>query len=136
MAIISYYEYSNRDMKYAIDMFTCKNYDPCGRFCQQSVEKRLKYYIEQHGIMDDLRILHIHSLPKLYLRVCELTGNKVDKIVRGDLYQLTSYYYDTNYPSEENVELTEEMAREAIDIATKVNNWVDTLLARHTMEET
>jgi len=135
MAIISYYEYSNRDMKYAIDMFSCKNYDPCGRFCQQSVEKRLKYYIERHGTTDDLRILHIHSLPKLYSRVCELTGSEVDKTIRGDLYELTSYYYDTNYPSEENIELTEEMAREAIHITTKVNSWVDILLAQHTTEE-
>jgi HEPN domain-containing protein len=129
MAVISYLEYSDRDMKYARDMYTFQNYDPCGRFCQQSVEKRLKYFIERYGTTNDLRILHIHSLPKLYYRVCELIKSEIDKVLRGDLYQLTTYYFDTNYPSEENIELTEEMAREALDIAANVNKWVDTLLA-------
>ena len=128
MASISYLEYSNRDMKYARDMFSLENYDPCGRFCQQSVEKRLKHYIQQHGTIDDLPILHIHSLSKLYYRVCEIVGCNVDKATRGDLHQLTTYYFDTNYPCEMNVELTEDMAREALDIAVKVNDWVDSLI--------
>jgi len=128
MASISYLEYSNRDMKYARDMFSLENYDPCGRFCQQSIEKRLKYYIEQHGSTDDLRLLHTHALAKLYFRVCELAGLEVDKEIRGDLYQLTTYYFDTNYPCEENVELTKNMAEEALDVATRVNDWVDSLL--------
>ena len=130
MASISYLEYSNRDMKYAKDMFSLENYDPCGRFCQQSIEKRLKYYIEQKGTTDDLRLLHTHTLARLYYRVCQLAGLEIDKIMRGDLYQLTTYYFDTNYPCEENVELTQEMAEEALDIAVKVNNWVDSLLGK------
>ena len=135
MAVISYLEYSNRDMKYARDMFSLKNYDPCGRFCQQSVEKRLKYFIEKHGTTDDLRILHIHALARLYYRVCELAGCEIDKIIRGELYQLTTYYFDTNYPCEDNIELTEEMAKEALEITEKVNSWVDSLLSRHESEE-
>ena len=128
MASISYLEYSNRDMKYAKDMFSLENYDPCGRFCQQSIEKRLKYYIEQNGTTDDLRLLHTHTLAKLYYRVCQLAGFEVDKIIRGDLHQLTTYYFDTNYPCEDNIELTKDMAEEALDVAVKVNNWVDSLL--------
>jgi len=128
MASISYLEYSNRDMKYARDMFSLENYDPCGRFCQQSIEKRLKYYIEQHGTTDDLRLLHTHTLAKLYFRVCQLAGLEIDKLIRGDLHQLTTYYFDTNYPCEDNVELTKEMAEEALDVAVKVNGWVDSLL--------
>jgi len=135
MAMISYLEYSNRDMKYARDMFSCGNYDPCGRFCQQSVEKRLKYYIERHGSTDDIPMLHTHSLSRLYYRVCEIAGCAVDRILRGDLLQLTTYYFDTNYPCEMNIELTEEMAKEALDIAEKVNAWVDSLLAATTPEK-
>ena len=127
MGSISYLEYSNRDMKYANDMYALRNYDPCGRFCQQSVEKRLKHYIEQNGVSNDVLILHTHSLAKLYARVCELANQPIDKITRGELHQLTTYYFDTNYPSEENVELTEEMASEALDIAVKVRSWVDEL---------
>ena len=129
MAVISYLEYSNRDAKYARDMFFLGNYDPCVRFCQQSVEKRLKYYIEQHGTTDDLPALHIHSLSRLYYRVCEIAGSDVNRATRGDLLQLTTYYFDTNYPSEMNIELTQDMAQEALDIMTKVNNWVDALLS-------
>jgi len=116
-------------------MFSLKNYDPCGRFCQQSVEKRLKYFIGKHGTTDDLRILQIHSLAKLYYRVCELAGHDIDKIIRGELHQLTAYYFDTNYPSEDNIELTEEMAAEALEVTEKMNSWVDSLLARHKPEE-
>ena len=128
MASIGYLEYSNRDMKYANDMYSLKNYDPCGRFCQQSIEKRLKHYIELHGTTEDLRLLHTHALTKLYFRVCELAGIEVDKVIRGELYQLTTYYFDTNYPCEENIELTKDMAEEALDVATKINDWVDSIL--------
>jgi HEPN domain-containing protein len=127
VAVISYLEYSNRDMKYAADMLKLENYDPCGRFCQQSVEKRLKHFIEKNGNTNDLTILHSHNLAKLYTRVCEISGVKTDRAVRGDLYQLTTYYYDTNYPSEDNIELTNEMAEEAVKIAGYVNDWVDSL---------
>ena len=125
MAVVSYLEYSNRDMKYAYDMLKLENYDPCGRFCQQSVEKRFKHFIETSGTTDDISLLHTHSLVKLYNRVCELTGIQPDRVVRGDLYQLTIYYFDTNYPSQDNVELSKEMAEEAIEIAVRVNNWLD-----------
>jgi len=125
MASISYLEYSNRDMKYAKDMYSLGNFDPCGRFCQQSVEKRLKHFIETHGTNADLHILHTHSLAKLYVRACDLAKVDVDKNIRGDLYQLTTYYFDTNYPSEENIELSKEMAEEALEITEKINKFVD-----------
>jgi len=126
MATISYLEYSDRDMKYARDMFSLANYDPCGRFCQQAVEKRMKHYIEHNGTVDDLSLLHTHALVKLYSRICEIKKIPVNKKTRGDLYQLTSYYFDTNYPAEDgNVELTEAMATEAITIMLDVCNWVD-----------
>jgi len=128
VAAISYLEYSNRDMKYAKDMFSLENYDPCGRFCQQSVEKRLKHYIEMRGITDDIPILRIHSLARLYTRVCALSKSNEDRATRGDLHQLTSYYFDTNYPSEASIELTRELAGEALEIAETANKWVDSLL--------
>jgi HEPN domain-containing protein len=127
VAIVSYLEYSNRDLKYAHDMLKLKNYDPCGRFCQQSVEKRFKHFIEINGTTDDIPLLHTHNLVKLYNRVCAITQTQPDRATRGDLYQLTIYYFDTNYPSQENVELSREMAEEAVDIAMRVNNWIDSI---------
>lgn len=127
MATISYLEYSNRDLKYAKDMLTLKNYDPCGRFCQQSVEKRFKSFIEIHGDSSDLGLFSLHSLSKLYNRVCQLAGVVPDRVVRGDLTELTSYYFDTNYPQSHNIELTKELAEEAVQIAISVNDWLDSL---------
>ena len=128
MATISYLEYSNRDMKYARDMFSLGNFDPCGRFCQQSAEKRLKHYIETFGTTADMNLLHSHSLAKLYVRFCELSGIAIDRGLRGDMHQLTTYYFDTNYPAEVNIELDGDMAEEALDIAETINNLVDAQL--------
>jgi len=111
-------------------MFSLGYYDPCGRFCQQSVEKRLKHFIELHGTSDELNFLHTHNLGRLYVKVCEIARTDVNPIFRGWLAQLTDYYFDTNYPKEINIELTEGMAKEAIDIARQVNNWVDEMLKK------
>ena len=127
MAVVSYLEYSNRDLKYARDMFGLKNFDPCGRFCQQSVEKRMKHFIETNGTNGDILLLHTHNLVKLYNKVCALAGVTPDRATRGDLYQLTMYYFDTNYPSEDNIELTHEMAQEALEITERINAWLDLL---------
>ena len=128
MATISYLEYSNRDMKYAKDMLMLGNFDPCGRFCQQAIEKRMKYFIELNGSVDDFQILSSHSLAKLYNRICVLTKTPPDAVLRGHLYQITSYYFETNYPAEDgNIELTKEMAESALHVAMEVNDWVDSL---------
>ena len=128
MATINYLEYSNRDFEYAKGNLSMGFYDPCGRFCQQSVEKRMKHYIELNGAVEDLFFLHTHNLGRLYGAVCKLANIMPDSAIRGDLSLLTDYYFDTNYPKEINIELTEEMAQEAVEIALKVNQWVDSLI--------
>ena len=130
MAIISYLEYSNRDARYAHEMFKAECFDPCGRFCQQSIEKRFKHYINKNGTAEDMYILTTHSLVKLYTRVCELAGVSADKAVKGDLATLTDYYFDTNPKEDGNIELTKAMAAEAMEVATTVNKWVNLLLER------
>ena len=128
MGKISYLEYSVRDFEYAKGNLSIGFYDPCGRFCQQSIEKRLKYYIEMHGTTDDLIILITHNLGKLYDRVCIISKTDQDLAIRGALSKLTDYYFDTNYPKDLNIELTQEMAQEAIEITETINNWIDELL--------
>jgi len=127
VAGISYLEYSNRDYKYAKGMFDMGYYDPCGRFCQQSVEKRLKSYIETHGTTDDMNFFHTHNLGRIYTKVCEIADVTPDPVFRGWLAQLTDYYFDTNYPKDINIELTESMAEEALYTARLVNEWLDGL---------
>ena len=128
MATINYLEYSQRDLKYAEGMFSLGYFDPCGRFCQQSIEKRLKHYIELYGTTDDFKFFHTHNLGRLYVKVCEISKSAANPIFRGWLAQLTDYYFDTNYPCAIHVELTEDMAWEALDITRQVNEWVDNVL--------
>lgn len=128
MAKVSYLEYSNRDFEYAKGVFPLGFYDPCGRFCQQSVEKRFKHFIELNGEAEDLKFLHTHNLGRLYVKICEMSGIAPAADFRGWLAQLTDYYFDTNYPKDINIELTEDMAQEALQITEKINNWLDSFI--------
>ena len=126
----SYLEFSDADFRYAIAVFELGFYDPCGRFCQQSVEKRLKHFIEYKGYPEDVYLFSIHDLKKLYKQVCKLANVEPDKITISDLTDLVDYYFKTNYPKKDNIELTKEMAEEAIETMKKMNGWVDELLRK------
>lgn len=136
MAQITYLELSKRDYKFAKDMMQHNNYNPCGRFCQQSVEKRLKHYIEQNGDGQDIGLLGTHNLRKIYERVCKLANISVDRAMRTALVELTSYYYDTNYPGESYIELTKEDATFALQLCEEVNGWIDELTTNPPTEVT
>ncbi|GHV14747.1 hypothetical protein FACS1894219_11110 [Clostridia bacterium] len=129
MAQVTYLEYSGRDYQYAADILKMGHYNPCGRFCQQSVEKRYKAYIEVAGSIEDMRVMTSHNLTLLYRRICQLLNIPIDLETMGELALLSSYYFDTNYPKEENIELTKDEAEQALEIAEKLNNWTDTLLS-------
>jgi HEPN domain-containing protein len=128
VARISYLEFSKDDFKYAQGNFKLGFYNPAGRFCQQSIEKRLKHYIELYGNEQDNLILMSHKLSILYARVCHLSHNEPNPATTKQLNLLTDYYFDLNYPAEHNYQLTKKMAQEALEIAEEVNRWVDGLL--------
>lgn len=131
MGRITYLEYSNRDLKAAEVMLEAGLHDHAGRLSQQVVEKRFKHYIELRGDLSDMRIFATHNLGKLYRRICQLADVPLEKEVKGDLAELTDYYFDTNYPQEHgNIELTEEMAESAVVVAKEMAVWVDELLER------
>ena len=129
MGRISYLEFSNRDCKYAHDMFTLENYNPCARFCQQSVEKRFKHYVELVGSPEDTLFLSTHNLRRLYERVCQIAGADITRERQSEMAILTENY-DVNYPKDINLEVTKEMAEEAIEIMKNVNAWIDALLEK------
>ena len=131
MGRISYLEFSNRDMEYAVGNYKMGFYNPCGRFCHQSIEKRMKYYIELYGNPQDLFFLSTHNLKRLYEKVCEIEGVTLDKVFKSNVSDLTDYYFDTNYPKDFNIELTKDMAKEAIEVTENINAWIDTLLNNH-----
>jgi len=88
----------------------------------------MKHYLELHGNSEDMLLFTSHNLGRLYDRICAISGNEPDRATRGDLSKLTDYYFNTNYPKEINIELTKDMAQDALDIAKTVNKWMDSLM--------
>jgi len=128
MAKISYLELSNRDYEYASQMYNLDYYNPCGRFCQQSVEKRLKHFINIKGNSSDLRKFSTHNLRVLYQRVCSLLSQATDRQTELELANLSDYYFDTNYPNDNFLELSKENAQKSLEITKEINNWIDASL--------
>jgi len=93
-----------------------------GRLIQQAVEKHLKQAIEESGNINLLPLLKVHNTIKLYDRVVELGLLKLNKDDRKMMSVIKDYYYDLNYPGENNMELTLEEAEEAWAFAERVIN--------------
>ena len=120
----SYLYLSEKDAVRARQMFELKDYTACGRFCEQSVEKSLKAFLEKHGSITDRPLMTIHKPRRLYERCCALGLETLDKDLALQLSVFSDYYYDTNYPGASYFELSEEQAREAIEIMARVNSLV------------
>ena len=87
-------------------------YNNAVRFCQQYVEKLFKHRIHLTGSDDgDFELLHSHRIQRLASRCGQLAGIEFDKDELLLFSDLTSYYYDTNYPGSEYVEIDEETAK-------------------------
>ena len=113
----SYYYLANKDLIAAEHMFKAELYNHAARLCQQYLEKILKNYIFQHGEEGDYLLLSTHNLPKIASRIEELLNIKFEK---DDLYHLRllkDYYFDTNYPGDNFLELDYKMSKEALDFA-------------------
>ena len=89
--------------------------------CQQTVEKSLKGLLIHIGI----GFPRIHSITRL-IELIEEAGITVPEYVK-DAITLTVYAVDARYPSnQESVE--ENEYQEAVEIAEKVYDWVETEL--------
>jgi HEPN domain-containing protein len=126
----SYIYLSRKDAVRAQQMFDLDDYSACGRFCEQSVEKSLKAYMEIHGDISDIRLMSLHKPRRLYERCCELGLPDLGNDVLAVLSMLADYYYDTNYPGDAYFELTELNAREALKVMKLVNDLVDDKLIK------
>lgn len=119
-----YFYISQKDEKRAKAMFDIEDYSACGRFCEQSVEKSLKAFIEIKGNGSDKKLFQTHKPIKLYKRCVQLGLCGYDEQTAGVLSRFDDYYYDTNYPGPEYFELTKEDAEEALEYMKKVNRLV------------
>jgi HEPN domain-containing protein len=108
----------------AKDDLRCAQHDLEGSFythacfgCQQAVEKDLKAYLLSRHV----ELIRSHVLPRLLLRCADFDEDFRDFEAACDL--LTDYYVDTRYP-EMGMSYTEELAKEAIELASQVLEFV------------
>jgi HEPN domain-containing protein len=111
---------AKKDLNRANLMHDAQDYSAAGRFCEQSVEKCLKSYIEQYGKNSDYKLMQLHKPRRLYERCVELGLPEFSDKDISILSKLADYYYDTNYPGNSFFELTKEQSAEALSLAEKV----------------
>lgn len=118
---ISYLALSEKDAVRARQMYELGDYNACGRFCEQSVEKSLKAFIEQNGSSEDIPLMTLHRPRRLYERCCALGLGPLDPALALSLSVFSEYYYDTNYPGASYFELTKLQAEDALALTDRVN---------------
>jgi HEPN domain-containing protein len=107
----SYIDIACDDLTAAKEMMKAKLYNHAARLCQQYVEKVLKECVHKYGNHEtDLLLLHTHRLYKLAARCGELKHIIFDKLETTFMRELTDYYFDTNYPGENYIKVTEQEA--------------------------
>jgi HEPN domain-containing protein len=107
----TYRDLALRDLQSAKIMLDAGIYNNAARFCQQYVEKIFKEKIQKSGTEDgDRFLLHTHKLSKLARRCEDLSSIKFSKDEIILFNELTNYYFDTNYPGDEYMEIDEETA--------------------------
>jgi HEPN domain-containing protein len=121
MAEIGSFMYiAKKDLERARLMHDVEDYSAAGRFCEQTVEKCLKSYIELKGDASDFRLMSLHKPRRLYERCIQLGMKKLPDRDISVLSLLSDYYYDTNYPGNSYFELTFDQSAEALILAEKV----------------
>lgn len=107
----TYLDIALRDLHSAKIMLDAGVYNNAVRFCQQYVEKLFKEKIHTAGTGDaDQFLLHTHKVTKLASRCEVLLKVKFSKDEIILFNELTNYYFDTNYPGSDYVEIDKETA--------------------------
>ena len=117
----SYKDLALYDMRSVEASYEYGLWNKVGRESQQICEKYLKHYLQENHLLTE-ELGKSHNLKKL-LKVIP----SYDRDVYKQLSVITGYYYETNYPGENYIELDKEMADEAIDIAKSLMKYIDSL---------
>ena len=132
----SYLALAKRDLQNAQELFqvTSTGYNLVARLAQQGAEKIMKHFIEKLSHEDFIPLLGTHNTVRLYNAILSLGMIPENRAHRKELLLLKNYYFDTNYPGENYIEIDYETAKEALDFATM---FVEMLLeAGQTLEDT
>ncbi|MCL2421569.1 MAG: HEPN domain-containing protein [Defluviitaleaceae bacterium] len=116
----SYRDIAHEDLLAAREMLKVQLYNHAARHCQQYVEKIFKECLSLHGTGEpDLFLMHSHKLARLAERCGELMGISFSRIEMALFRELTDYYFDTNYPGENYVKLSESKVISIYDEVTQ-----------------
>jgi len=110
-------------------MMRAKLYNHAARFCQQYIEKLLKECIHIHCVTDeDIFLLRSHRLSKLATRCKEHTGIKFSAQEILYFRELTDYYFDTNYPGANYLEIDQEEAERVYNATLEFQQTYESIL--------
>ena len=131
----SYADIALEDLQASKELFKAQMYNHSTRLCQQYVEKMLKDIISHMGTEErDMYLLSIHNVYKLASRVAELTGTTFSKEDIGFFRGLTDHYFDTNYPGENYVRISEDEARDVYFCTIQFAQRLQSLASQHIVD--
>ncbi len=111
-------EKANRDLEVARRLYRDRFYDYTCYFSQQAVEKYLKAFL----IENNKKYPRTHDI-KYLINLCSEIDRDFEYLFDIKADKLTIYSTETRYPEYE-FEVDETMAKEALEIAEKVRNFV------------
>ncbi|MEM5820944.1 MAG: HEPN domain-containing protein [Candidatus Aenigmatarchaeota archaeon] len=111
-------EYANEDLEEAKEKLLKKKYRYACYFAQQAAEKFLKAFL----IQNDKPFRKTHNILEL-IEMCKEIDGDFENLKKENVELLTSYAIVSRYPEFE-IEISEEEAKEAIEIAEKVKEFV------------
>ncbi|MBS3119091.1 HEPN domain-containing protein [Candidatus Woesearchaeota archaeon] len=111
----SWWEQAESDFDTAKYLFDGKKYKACSFFCQQAAEKSLKALLINRGE----ELIKIHDLVKLSRLI------KIEDSLEKDCKELTTVYTDTRYPDSGSSSYSKEEAKEDINRAERILQWVE-----------
>ena len=123
----SYLALAKRDLQNAKELFdvTTTGYNLVVRLSQQAVEKIMKHFIEELGFEKFRPLLSSHNTVSLYSAILELGVLSEDFATKREMIILKSYYFDTDYPGENYIEIDRHSAKDALNFA---QGFVDEIL--------
>lgn len=113
----SYLGIAKRNLRTAKNLMGDGDFNDATRYAQQVVEKVLKHLLEQTQDPSVTGFMRIHNLRTLYTQAQKREVRHLPPLSRETLACLTTYYFDTNYPGDDYIEVTEEEAQEACQVA-------------------
>lgn len=130
MSSKSYYEIALNDYRFLETIRDGDFYNKIGIECQQIAEKFLKYlYVTYIDVSEqEERFIKTHSVHKIAIQLNRHMDTKFDY---SSLAVLTDYYFDTRYPGDEYIDLTSDMANNALQLIDDLKETVDDYIIEH-----